>query len=224
MTLPDSGPDSGSTSGPGSGPAPEPTPAEALRAAVAYYDAHAEAFHAQTADLDLEHVYARFLPLVPPGGAILDAGCGAGRDARRLAARGYRVEAFDASPAMVRLARAHAGVPVRVLDFASMDYPPRFHGVLANASLLHLPPTALPGALAGVARALRPGGVLCAGLKRGSGHWLRQGLPFWAHDEAALAALLAPPCPLRLLETWTSPDLRPGRAGEVWLHCLARKP
>jgi SAM-dependent methyltransferase len=203
---------------------PAPGPEEALRAAVAYYDAHAGEFQAQTADLDLEHVFARFLPHLPPGGAILEAGCGAGRDARRLAARGYRVEAFDASPAMVRLARAHAGVPVRVLDFTAMDYPPRFHGVFANASLLHLPPAALPGALEAVARALVPGGVLYAGLKHGSGHWTRQGLPFWAHDEAALAALLAPPGPLRLVETWTTPDLRPGRENQTWLHCIAKKP
>lgn len=203
---------------------PGPTPAQALDACVAYYEAHAEQFQAETTDLDLEHVFARFLPHIPPGGAILEAGCGAGRDARHMALRGYRVEAFDASPAMVRLARAHAGVPVRLLDFAAMDYPPRFHGVYANASLLHLPPAALPGVFQAVARALVPGGVLYAGLKLGRGHWLRRGvLPFWGHDEASLAALLAPPCPLRPVETWTTPDLRPGREGQAWLHCIARK-
>jgi CheY-like chemotaxis protein len=224
MTLSDSGPDSGSTSGPDSGPAPEPTPAEALRAAVAYYDAHAEAFHAQTADLDLEHVYASLPPLVPPGGAILDAGCGAGATpaAWPRAATAWRPSTPPRPWSAWR--GPHAGVARARADFAAMDYPPRSTACWPTPRCCNLPPAALPGALAGVARALLPGGVLCAGLKRGAATWLRQGLPFWAHDEAALAALLAPPCPLRLLETWTSPDLRPGRAGEVWLHCLARKP
>lgn len=198
-----------------------PPQPDILRASVAYYDAHAERFRDETAELDLEHAFARFLPRIPPGGAILDAGCGAGRDAHRLAARGYAVEAFDPSPAMVRLARAHAGVPVRCTSFEAMDYAPRFHGVFANASLLHLRPDAWPAALAAVAAALVPGGVLYAGLKHGDGEWFKDGLYFRAWDETALARVFAPPCPLRLDATWTTPDLRPGRGDERWLHLLA---
>lgn len=62
-----------------------------------------------TERLLLDAVVAR----VPPGGRILDVGCGAGRTARWLAARGYAVDAIDASPAMVTVARAQ-GVPARV--------------------------------------------------------------------------------------------------------------
>jgi cyclopropane fatty-acyl-phospholipid synthase-like methyltransferase len=45
---------------------------------IDYYDRHAEAFAAQTAGLDLEPLYQRLLRHVPPGGRILDAGCGRG--------------------------------------------------------------------------------------------------------------------------------------------------
>jgi cyclopropane fatty-acyl-phospholipid synthase-like methyltransferase len=45
---------------------------------IDYYDRHVEAFAAQTAGLDLEPLYQRLLRHVPPGGRILDAGCGRG--------------------------------------------------------------------------------------------------------------------------------------------------
>jgi 2-polyprenyl-3-methyl-5-hydroxy-6-metoxy-1,4-benzoquinol methylase len=76
---------------------------------VGYYDRCAADFAAQTADLDLEPVYLRFLRYMPPGGRILDAGCGAGRDALAFAERGYEVVAFDASEAMVTLASERVG-------------------------------------------------------------------------------------------------------------------
>lgn len=205
-------------------PAPaDPAPRAVLEDAVAYYEARAERFMEQTADIDLGHAFARFLPLLPPGGAVLDAGCGPGRDLARLAALGYRAEGFDPSGRMAALARAAAGVPVRVLDFASMDYPPRFHGVFANASLLHVPPAGADLALANMAAALVPGGALFLGLKHGTGHWLRDGLYFRAMDEAALEKLFARHPALRPLDVWTVPDSRPGRGAERWLYCTARK-
>ncbi len=216
-------PDTGAAPAQAPADASHPAPEAALRDAVAYYEANAERFDAQTADLDLDHALRRFLPLLPPGGAVLDAGCGPGRDLARLAALGYGAEGFDPSPRMAALARERAGVPVRVLDFASMDYPPRFDGVFANASLLHVPPAGLDRAMRGIAAALAPGGALYLGLKHGSGSWLRDGLYFRAMDEAALRALFAGPYGLTLHEVWTTPDLRPGRGAERWLHCTARK-
>jgi 2-polyprenyl-3-methyl-5-hydroxy-6-metoxy-1,4-benzoquinol methylase len=45
---------------------------------------------------------------------ILDVGCGPGRYAERLIAGGAAVTSFDASPEMVRLARARLGAEVEV--------------------------------------------------------------------------------------------------------------
>jgi SAM-dependent methyltransferase len=56
---------------------------------IAYYDSHAEEFAAQAANLDMYHLYDRFLRHVRPGGRILDAGCGVGRDTLAFAERGY---------------------------------------------------------------------------------------------------------------------------------------
>jgi ubiquinone/menaquinone biosynthesis C-methylase UbiE len=73
----------------------------------------------QTAGLDLEPLYQRFLRHVRPGGRILDAGCGPGRDALAFADRGYEVVAFDASEAMVRLARERVGPGPSCISCAS---------------------------------------------------------------------------------------------------------
>jgi 2-polyprenyl-3-methyl-5-hydroxy-6-metoxy-1,4-benzoquinol methylase len=47
-------------------------------------------------------------PLVPPGAAVLDFGCGSGRVTLDLARRGHPVTAYDISPRMMALARAKA--------------------------------------------------------------------------------------------------------------------
>jgi 2-polyprenyl-3-methyl-5-hydroxy-6-metoxy-1,4-benzoquinol methylase len=65
---------------------------------------HAEEFAARTRDLDMTAVYEEFLPLVLPGGHILDAGCGTGRDSAAFLQRGFKVTAFDASKALVEMA------------------------------------------------------------------------------------------------------------------------
>lgn len=44
-----------------------------------YYQNHAQEFFARTAHENVENLYARFLPLLPAGAHILDAGRGATR-------------------------------------------------------------------------------------------------------------------------------------------------
>ena len=55
---------------------------------IDYYDTHAAAFFTETRDVDMEPLYARFLAYVQPGGRLLDAGCGSGRDTRAFLERG----------------------------------------------------------------------------------------------------------------------------------------
>ena len=62
-----------------------------------YYDDHASEFIADTLSVDMEEVYKPFLSRVPPGGRILDAGCGSGRDTLAFHNKGYDVVSMDAS-------------------------------------------------------------------------------------------------------------------------------
>ena len=62
------------------------------------------------------------LPL-RPGDHVLDLGCGVGTPARLLAARGARVTAIDADPALLAAAEPCADVTYRQADLATWDEP-----------------------------------------------------------------------------------------------------
>ncbi|GGW88066.1 class I SAM-dependent methyltransferase [Streptomyces lomondensis] len=68
------------------------------------------------------HHHPAVLAAVPDGcGTALDAGCGDGLLARKLAARAASVTGVDRSPEMIRLAREHAHVPGNV-TYLEADY------------------------------------------------------------------------------------------------------
>ncbi len=185
-----------------------------------YYTENAQAFFADTVAVGMDPLYARFLPHIPPGGHILDAGCGSGRDTLAFLQAGYRVTAFDASPTLAALAERHTGQPVQVLRFEDLAWRREFDGIWACASLLHVPAADLPEVLGRLALALRPGGVLYASFKFGRGEREHQGRRFTDLDEAGLRTLLGQVPGLTERETWVTEDLRPGRAAERWLNTL----
>lgn len=106
---------------------------------------------------------------MPRGPRVLELGCGAGLDAEAMTALGADVTATDGSPTMARIAEHRLGRPVRVMLFDDLDDEAVYDGVWANASLLHARADALPGVLARVWRALKPGGLFYASFKSGEG-------------------------------------------------------
>jgi SAM-dependent methyltransferase len=190
---------------------------------IGYYDRHAAEFATQTADLNLELLYQRFFRHVRPGGRILDAGCGVGRDARAFAQRGYEVVAFDASEAMVRLARERVGdlAIVHLMRFQDLQWHNEFDGVWTCASLLHVPKPSFPDVATRLAMALRPGGALYMSFKLGTEVRLADGRLFVDHTTATLRQMMAL-VPVTIDETWISDDIRPNRQNEYWLNAIAR--
>lgn len=108
-----------------------------------------------------------FLDRLSPGVRVLELGCGGGQDGARMAARGFAVDATDATPAMVAKANERYGLGARVMAFDQLDAESAYGGVWAHASLLHCRRAALPGVLRRIHRALAPGGWHFASYKLG---------------------------------------------------------
>jgi trans-aconitate methyltransferase len=94
-----------------------------------------------------------------PGERILDLGCGDGVLTAKIAAAGATVIAVDAAPDMVASARAK-GLDARVCPGQSLAFEREFDAVFSNAALHWMHPAET--VIAGVARALKPGGRFVA--------------------------------------------------------------
>jgi len=189
---------------------------------MAYYQRNAQTFFDATVGVDMSSLYAPFLSPVAPGGCVLDAGCGSGRDAKAFSALGYQVEAFDASAEMVKLATAYTGLPVRQMTFNALEAVERYDGIWCCASLLHLPQAELPEAMHRLAHALKPGGVWYLSFKYGTTEREKEGRHFTDLNEAGLQTLVSALPQVSIVEQWTTYDKRPDR-DEVWLNALLRK-
>lgn len=98
----------------------------------------------------------RFAPLITAGGQVLDLACGAGRHARWLASKGFRVEAVDRDGVALELLEGVPHVSTREADLEEGPWPyvgRHFDGIIVTHYLhrarFHL-----------LVEALNPGGVL----------------------------------------------------------------
>jgi len=134
-------------------------------ATLEHYDRSAEAFWEGTRDHDVSQnidALLRHIEGEPPF-AILDFGCGPGRDLMALAGRGHRATGLEGAARLAAMARAHSGCEVWQQDFLALDLPAgRFDGVFANAALFHVPCQELPRVLRQLHATLKPRGVLFA--------------------------------------------------------------
>jgi SAM-dependent methyltransferase len=90
-----------------------------------------------------------------PGERILDLGCGDGVLTQKIAEAGAAVMGVDSSPGFLLAARER-GLGVREMDGEALTFNAEFDAVFSNAALHWM--TAPEKVLAGVARALKPGG------------------------------------------------------------------
>jgi SAM-dependent methyltransferase len=111
-----------------------------------------------------------FLALLPPGGSILELGCGAGNHSAVMLEAGFAVRATDGSPEMAAIASRCLGHPVEAMLFHELNEREACDGVWASACLLHVPRDELAGILTRIHRALKPSGVFYASFKIGEGH------------------------------------------------------
>lgn len=189
-----------------------------------YYQRNAQQFFESTVAVDMAEIRDRFTALLPAHGAVLDAGCGSGRDAKAFAEQGFQVEAFDASPELAALASQHSGLMVKVMRFQDLDVSARYDGIWCCASLLHVPRAELPEVFMRLGNALKAGGVLYASFKYGQGERQDNGRMFTDMREGEIAELLRgiEGVGLRVMQEWISEDRRRERS-DRWVNVLVGK-
>ncbi len=173
----------------------------------------------------------KFMSLVTPGGNILDAGCGSGRDANYFASKGFAVTGIDLSDTLLSYAKDTALPNARFLnmDLRAIKLDESFDGIWASASLLHLKRGEVLPVLKKFHHMLTPGGVLFLLMKEGTGEKLvisgtiEGDTRFFTYytSEELRALLEAAGFIVTDMYTWDQKDRHAERPPEVWISTFA---
>ncbi|MFC0250754.1 class I SAM-dependent methyltransferase [Massilia consociata] len=202
------------------------SPDDIAHRTLANYHRTADAFFAGTINHDVSQNIDALLSAIEARApyTILDLGCGPGRDLKTFTRLGHRAIGLDGCPRFAEMARAYSGCEVWHQEFLHLDLPEAmFDGIFANASLFHVPSSELPGVLAQLRAALKPGGVLFSSNPRGENeegwHGARYGT-FYDYDMWEFYLTDAGFLPLR---HYYRPEGLP-REQQPWLASVWRKP
>ena len=142
--------------------------------------------------------------LAPPGGRILDAGCGTGRVAIELDRRGFPVVGVDLDASMLGVARRHAPhLPWILADLTTLDLHASgvFDLVVAAGNVVPLmAPGSEAAAIVAMARHLGRGGLLVAGFGLDAAHLPLDEAPVTLEDYDAWCLAAG----LRLRHRWAT--------------------
>ena len=185
-------------------------------------------FRERSESIAFHEIHRCILHLLPkPGATVLDVGAGTGRDAAALAAMGHRVVAVEPMPQFLAAARAkHRSSRIRWVSDSLPALrrlpaePARFDFVLCHAVWQHLSDAERAEAIAGVARLLKPDGVLALGLRHGPPGAGTHYFPARTERTVELAAAVDLAVELRLAD---QPSALPDKTHVTWTRLAFRK-
>ncbi len=184
-----------------------------------YYNENADKFILGTLNVDMMTIQKKFISYIPKGGKVLDLGCGSGRDSLFFKELGYDVTAVDGSAEMCIQAEKNIGQSVINITFDKLDYEAEFDGILACASLLHVPSNNIKDVLIKIERALKTGGYFYFSVKYGNYEGEREGRYYTDYTEQSVESLFAAVPSLQMVDMWLTDDARPGR-NDSWINSI----
>nr|WP_274532486.1 class I SAM-dependent methyltransferase [Salinivibrio sp. PR5] len=193
-----------------------------VKSSVHYYNEHAATFIFTTQKVDMSNLYQQLTPLLPVGAAILDAGCGSGRDALNFKKMGFDVEAFDASKAMSEAASQLVGHKVHCCTFMEFSSQKSFDAIWACASLLHVPHKHLPETFEHLAQFLSNEGKFIVSFKYGDSERQEGERHFTDMNEERFEQVIRDVGGLTIRKTWLTSDNRPQNE-TMWFNAILHK-
>ncbi len=190
---------------------------------IDYYDQHSQAYVQSTVNVDFSPMRNLFLSYLPDSPAVLDAGCGSGRDSYAFLQRGCRVTAFDGSTQMAVFASKLIKQDVAVASFDQFDSKILFDGIWANASFLHIPYENLVASINRYLTFINSGGIFYLSFKKRDEDFSDGSRIFTCINEEKLSKLAGLLNNTKILESITTTDLRPGRSEELWINVCLKK-
>jgi ubiquinone/menaquinone biosynthesis C-methylase UbiE len=137
---------------------------------VAFYDKHPDEYMQKTKGMQDIKLIERFCEEIPPGGKVLDIGCGFGRDCKYFASHGFQTYGIDLSKEL--LSRARTLVPkaeFSVMDALNMEFEDAsFDGVWCSALLVHIRHADAHQLMQEAARVSKPNALLYLHFKLGA--------------------------------------------------------
>lgn len=190
---------------------------------IDYYNKYANLYFESTVELNMEDTLEKFISFLPEGGAVMDLGCGSGRDSLYLIEKGFDVTAVDGSRELCELASIHIGQDVLLMKFSELDFDEVFDGIWACASLLHTTPDEFEDIFIKVIKCLKPDGVLYMSFQYGDFSGFRNGRYYQDFTTKRMKDIIGRYSELDLLDIWKSSDIRSDREDVVWLNVLVKK-
>jgi SAM-dependent methyltransferase len=186
-----------------------------------FYEENHQQYFKSTVGIDPSAFLNPLAKLLKPKAAILDIGCGSGRDLRWFANRGFIPTGFEQSPKLARLARVHSNCPVIEGDFQNYNFSTlQFSALVFVGSLVHLARETFPIILQSTCQALVSEGLILITMKEGRGSsCAHDGRVFtlWAKEE--LEKIFAANN-LHILDF--SQQISKLRSNDIWLSYVLR--
>ena len=191
-----------------------------------FYQTNAKDFFSQTINVDMQNVYQPFLENLPKGKqAILDVGCGSGRDSVFFANQGFDVTAIDGSQNLIDLAKETDNrVNWQCMTFEEIDaqnWQNHFTGIWACASLLHVPFDDLTKLLNDLILCIKSDGILYASFKYGDSEREKDGRFFCDINEQRWQLIGEQLDSAKALKLWQTVDNRMDKR-DIWWNVLLK--